>query len=766
MINWKLYVTALLLPLALGWNSCSRPDVEYFQADEGAGTSFNYAAGAMNGKVYTGGYFKGTYLPVGYNSNGMVAPVPGAVRVMDATSDDQHLQLSETDSTGKLLQTWFFEGTAKQVGSIGHGAQTNEVDSYDGIKAMLDDNHLSVKMGFRQQLTLPDGTTLDSAYMANGDARLNTNEQVQLMIKLDVSKAAGIGPGTTGWYKILDEDHPGYVIVRAADGDAAGNMILSYKGCDSFNATKVVVTTGWRGTTTTVGEPYDCAEYLTCLASSDGSTVWRKQLPEGVVLDRCRATVDGSFFCGFNMAQAFEADFGNGVVAPSEIDATRVNLVGQSTTGAGLIKYNSMGEALWVKRGPDSGWSVQGSSSTLSVSRDGTLLAMTGPVVDGRGNRAKTQVSRIDTSNDLTKDVLWTDIIPSGSHGFRGMEVMRGAGQPEDEVVAMGQIYAGWLTLTDDQNATMTLRSIGQYDVFVVAYDATTGAGKWAMDGGSDEVGDSGTGDYFFAFTADAVSGDIYVGGGVYSGPSKFRWGDLQRDNVMHDAQTIKSSGTSPPHAFLVNLKSVSSHHPECLNSCDEAVGVHESNVNDGYCYIDRYCYKDGTSSPYVGHHCYSCNSTADKLEFTAPEGGRRPTGAGRNVVPGFCFIDGVCYDDNEHESYNKNKPVDPCNKCDTASPDVWTAVNGCLLAMEFVGAPDPDGIIRNGMCEATNFEGGIRYNKDGSVNPVGWELEATAAGWGPLSCGSGQTPAQQSTAAALRQRRVMKVAEGEQWWP
>ena len=82
------------------------------------------------------------------------------------------------------------------------------------------------------------------------------------MIKLDVSKAAGIGPGTTGWYKILDEDHPGYVIVRAADGDAAGNMILSYKGCDSFNATKVVVTTGWRGTTTTVGEPYDCAEYL------------------------------------------------------------------------------------------------------------------------------------------------------------------------------------------------------------------------------------------------------------------------------------------------------------------------------------------------------------------------------------------------------------------------------------------------------------------------------------------------------------------------
>ena len=54
----------------------------------------------------------------------------------------QHLQLSETDSTGKLLQTWFFEGTAQQFGSIAHGEQTNEVDSYDGIKAMLDDNHL------------------------------------------------------------------------------------------------------------------------------------------------------------------------------------------------------------------------------------------------------------------------------------------------------------------------------------------------------------------------------------------------------------------------------------------------------------------------------------------------------------------------------------------------------------------------------------------------------------------------------------------------
>ena len=52
-----------------------------------------------------------------------------------------------------------------------------------------------------------------------------------------------------------------------------------------------------------------------------------------------------------------------------------------------------------------------------------------------------------------------------------------------------------------------------------------------------------------------------------------------------------------------------------------------------------------------------------------------------------------------------------------------------------------------------------------GADGPV-WELEATAAGWGPLSCGSGQTAAQRRTSEALRQRRVMKVAEGEQWWP
>ena len=63
---------------------------------------------------------------------------------------------------------------------------------------------------------------------------------------------------------------------------------------------------------------------------------------------------------------------------------------------------------------------------------------------------------------------------------------------------AFGQINSpSTLTLTDTTGSETTLRSRGSYEVFVAAYDAADGSGKWAIDGGSDGL------DYFFAFASD-----------------------------------------------------------------------------------------------------------------------------------------------------------------------------------------------------------------------------------------------------------------------
>ena len=47
------------------------------------------------------------------------------------------------------------------------------------------------------------------------------------------------------------------------------------------------------------------------------------------------------------------------------------------------------------------------------------------------------------------------------------------------------------------------------------------------MDAGSDGL------DYFFAFGIDHGTNNIYVGGGVYSTPEAFVWGDVKRPNAM-----------------------------------------------------------------------------------------------------------------------------------------------------------------------------------------------------------------------------------------
>ena len=65
---------------------------------------------------------------------------------------------------------------------------------------------------------MPDGTTTwDQGMHSDGTVRLNTNDNVQFVMKLDVSSTNGVGPGMNGWARVLDEDlqgntiHPGGV---------------------------------------------------------------------------------------------------------------------------------------------------------------------------------------------------------------------------------------------------------------------------------------------------------------------------------------------------------------------------------------------------------------------------------------------------------------------------------------------------------------------------------------------------------------------------
>merc|ERR1740121_1814771 len=98
---------------------------------------------------------------------------------------------------------------------------------------MLDKQHIAVKGGFRQLLELPDGTLWSSA------DRINTNDQVPFVMSIDVSSTQGIGSGTTGWAKLMDDGHAGGATVWSVEGDANRNMIVAYTGCGDYNASAI-----------------------------------------------------------------------------------------------------------------------------------------------------------------------------------------------------------------------------------------------------------------------------------------------------------------------------------------------------------------------------------------------------------------------------------------------------------------------------------------------------------------------------------------------
>ena len=128
----------------------------------------------------------------------------------------------------------------------------------------------------------------------------------------------------------MDDGYPGGVGGVSVDGDENGDMIVTYTGCATWNTTAPAFDS-W-GRPAGFGAGADCTLNMRKLAAADGAVVWTKALPK--MLRSCRATTDGSFFCGWSMAASDGTlDFGDGVTVVSEDGK------------AGIIKYNSAGVA-------------------------------------------------------------------------------------------------------------------------------------------------------------------------------------------------------------------------------------------------------------------------------------------------------------------------------------------------------------------------------------------------------------------------------------
>lgn len=611
---------SLLIPGLSGWNDCEFPDVGYFALDHGVGKSYTYALAAMNGNLYSGGYTKGNFAFVGITDTGDVTPEPSATIWGDTTSDEQSLYIAEVSTAGKMTNAWLLRGSAIQSGEIGHGTQTNSIDSSQGLHAMNDKKHIAVKGGFRKLLFLPDGTRWST------EGRKNTKDQRAFILKLDVSHTQGVGAGTTGWGKLMDEQHPGGATVNTVDGDAQGNLLAMYTGCADYDPT-LQSTDRWGRTV--LGGTTGCTHYLTKLSAVNGSTVWEKQLPRS--FSQCRVVLDGSMYCGWTMSSADgQLDFGNGV------------LVSSVASTVGIIKYNADGVALWAKS------TAAMSFGGLSIDQSANTLA-----VIGSANRVG-KLARISLAGGDEGRVMWTDSSGVGTHGFRGVEVTHDGAQ----VAVMGQI-TDMVTITDESGVAHTLRSRGSYEVFVAAFDASNGDGKWAMDGG-------GTGmEYFFAMASDPDTHAFYVGGTSRS--EYITWGDVKRKNVMYNGQPgqdnpDQSSPVGSSKAFTVQLTSTMTG-PSCLSSC-AFNSVRTADVKSGFCYIDRHCYADGQPSPFAGHECHSCNAQ-NPLTWSSPDTSQH------------CFINDKCVASGVH-----NGACEVCNP--STSTTAYSKVAGCMLPSTF----------------------------------------------------------------------------------
>ena len=157
------------------------------------------------------------------------------------------------------------------------------------------------------------------------------------------------------------------------------------------------------------------------------------------------------------------------------------------------------------------------------------------------------------------------------------------------------------------------------------------------------------------------------------------RWGDVKRENVMHEDLGGSNSPTGSNKALVTKIKSTTTL-PSCLKSCTAGVGVgiQASDVKASHCFIDRHCYAEGDASPYEDQGCKKCDPSteAGKLTWSAPN------------TNSHCFIDDKCITDGTHEEvctgsgYRRKCTPDPCSKCiPSVDGTAYTTIaEGCMV--------------------------------------------------------------------------------------
>ena len=388
-----------------GFSSCLFPSVDWLVTDVGRGESATQKVAHLGNSVYLAGYTTGNHSVRSSVSSEMIT------RVDDDSHFDMHI--TEVSTAGVPTRVWAFTGTDRTK------------DFWSDVHKFADGTHLAAGGRFGGNLTVPGvGTLVNSG-----------SDPMAFVVKLNTAS------GNVAWMRSFDA--PRGTTIGGVDGDAAGNMILTYGTC-------VVGTTPEMSYGRPTGRLASACTYnVAKLAAADGSTIWSTALPSEATVGTVRVAADGSVYTAGRVSGS--ATFGT-------------QLLTVSGPSGLVIKLDASGAFVDAQ-------ALASSIGDMDLSSDGSMLAVMGSLSGG------SFVATIDPSNG---QVLWQGSAPY----LRGVEIT----DDNQYVVVYGQVTGSSVsyTVTDTLGHSTTLRSYGSYDLFVMKMAASDGDGVWAINGGGD----------------------------------------------------------------------------------------------------------------------------------------------------------------------------------------------------------------------------------------------------------------------------------------
>ena len=352
-------------------------------------------------------------------------------------------------------------------------------------------------------------------------------------------------------------------------------------------------------------------------------------------------------------------------------------------TAAALIKLDASGAMEWHKTYDDvselyySMLSADNSKLIVLVEvreydctgRESCLIASTVTIGSFTFTRAfherpGSSLSFIASLNPADGSVLWAADVPGGNAESIFRLSSDGASL---YVVSRMDGGSGVLYFTDSQGQTTKLRSLGSLDLVVMKFNASNGAGIWAIDGGGDGM------EWFEKPGIDG-HGNFILSGFSQSGFQRFG------EHSTRNPQAMSNGGDGQGQLYTIQL-SATDELPSCVTSCDS--NSNTPVIAPGKCLIDNYCYDDGEFSPYQSNPCYKCDVSASQTEWTGPDTAKHCYLFGAPPLTGFDPKPSgyQCYADGEGKTLAPGRygpeAVSPCLACIVAeSTSEWSVRN------------------------------------------------------------------------------------------